>query len=165
MLGSVSFLHSFGMKSKPLMKPFKEPPSLPLISMASLFSQHLPACTLFSTHPEMPGLSSDSTKQPPKWEADLSRHFSKDIQMVKKHMKRWSTSLITREMQIKTIMSYHFTPVRMAIIKKSTEREAACPPNGAPVPEQDSSRLEPKTCGGCGGQPAAQRHGDMTPAT
>jgi len=80
-------------------------------------------------------------------------------------MKRWSTSLITREMQIKTIMSYHFTPLRMAIIKKSTEREAACPPNGAPVPEQDSSRLEPKTCGGCGGQPAAQRHGDMTPAT
>ena len=80
-------------------------------------------------------------------------------------MKRCSTSLITREMQIKTIMSYYLTPVRMAIIKKSTEREAACPPNGAPVLEQDSSRLEPKTCGGCGGQPAAQRHGGMIPAT
>ena len=80
-------------------------------------------------------------------------------------MKRCSTSLITREMQIKTIMSYYLTPVRMAIIKKSTEREAACPPNGAPVLEQDSSRLEPKTYGGCGGQSAAQRHGGMIPAT
>ena len=39
--------------------------------------------------------------------------------MVNKHMKRCSTSLIMREMQIKTIMSYHFMPIRMATIKKS----------------------------------------------
>ena len=54
-----------------------------------------------------------------KWAKELNIHFSReDIQMANKHMTRWSTSLI-REMQMK----YHFLPVRMAVIKKSTNNK------------------------------------------
>ena len=57
------------------------------------------------------------------WEKYLNRHFSKDIPMANKQVKRCSTSIIIRELQIKTAMRYQLTSVRMALIKMSTNNK------------------------------------------
>ena len=81
---------------------------------------------------ELIELHSRKTNKPiKKWAKDLNRYFDigtrkinyskEDIQRAQRHMKRCSLSPAITEMQIKTTMRYHFTPVRMAIINKSTK--------------------------------------------
>ena len=74
-------------------------------------------------------LTKVNTKKPKnpikKWLKDMNMHFFKeDILMTNCHIKRCSTSLIIREMQIKTTMRYHLTLVRVAIINKSTDNKS-----------------------------------------
>ena len=56
-----------------------------------------------------------------KWAKDMNRHFSKEDIYEPTNMKKCSSSLVIREMQIKATLRYHLMPVRMVIIKKSRD--------------------------------------------
>jgi hypothetical protein len=73
-------------------------------------------------HRELKKLNSPKINEPiKKWATELKRAFSKEeIHMAKKHMKKCSPSLAIKIMQIKTILRFHLTPVRTAIIKNTT---------------------------------------------
>ena len=75
-------------------------------------------------HKQLLQLNSKKINDPiKKWAKELNRHFPKEDTLWLTNMKRCSKSLIIRQMQIKTRMRYHFTPVRMAAIQKSTSNK------------------------------------------
>jgi hypothetical protein len=74
---------------------------------------------------ELQKLNSPKINKPiKKWATELNRSFSKEeIQIAKKHMRKFSPSLTIKEMEIKTTLRFHLTPVRMAIIKNTTNNK------------------------------------------
>jgi hypothetical protein len=74
---------------------------------------------------ELKKLNSPKINDPmKKWANELNRAFAKkEVQMAKKHMKKFSPSLVIKEMQIKTTLRFHLTPVRIASIKNTTNNK------------------------------------------
>jgi hypothetical protein len=74
---------------------------------------------------ELKILNSPKINEPiKKWATELNRTFSKEeVQVAKKHMKKYSLSLVIKEIQIKITLRFHLIPVRIAIIKNTTNNQ------------------------------------------
>jgi hypothetical protein len=91
---------------------------------------------------ELKKLNSPKINEPiKKWASELNRTFSKEeIQTVKKHTKKYSPSLAIKEMQIKTTLRFHLTPVRIATIKKTPPTTGVGDNVGKKVPSYTAGR-------------------------
>jgi hypothetical protein len=101
-------------------------PKRPLTEWEQMFVNYTSGKGLITRiYRELKKLNSPQINEPiKKWASKLNRTFSKEeIQMVKKHMKKCSLSLVIKEMQIKTTLRFHLTPVRIAIVKNTTNNK------------------------------------------
>jgi hypothetical protein len=117
--------------NKRMVSKLKRPPT----EWAKIFASYTSDKGLIAKiYRELKKLNSPKSNEPiKKWATELNRTFSKEeIQMPKKHMKKSSPSLAIKEMQIKTTLRFHLTPVRIAIIKITTNNMCwqGCGENG-----------------------------------
>jgi hypothetical protein len=104
-----------------MVSKLKRPPTEWEKIFASYTSDKRPTTRIYR---ELKKLNSPKINGPiKKWATELNRTFSKEeIQMAKQHMKKCSPSLAIKKMQIKTTLRVYLTPVRIAIIKSTTNK-------------------------------------------